>query len=89
MQGSHRAAWRETLGQRSLRGNGCPPKGSCPADSIDSIVGGLRCGPHTCGLCYWPLVIPSESRANMVAARLPVVVGVAMNNKAVRNKANG
>jgi hypothetical protein len=36
-----------------------------------------------------PLVIPAQSRANMVAARLPVVVGMAVNNKAVRNKANG
>src|SRR5262249_52075781 len=46
-----------SLGQRSLRGNGCPPERSCPADSIDSIVEGLRCGPHTCGLRYWPLAI--------------------------------
>src|SRR6476659_3026115 len=78
-----------SLGQRSLRGNGCSPERSRPADSIDGIVGGLRGGSHTCGLRCGPLMVPSQSRANMIAARLPVVVSVAMNNKAVRNEANG
>jgi hypothetical protein len=78
-----------SFGQRSLRGNGCPPERSCPPDSIDSIVRGLRCGPHTCGLRYWPLAIQLQSRADMVTARLPVVIGVAVNNKAARDEANG
>jgi hypothetical protein len=34
------------------------------------------------------MVIPSQSRADMIAARPPIVIGVAMNNKAVRNEAN-
>src|SRR5262249_47577498 len=61
-----------SLGQRSPRGNGCPPERSGPADPIDGVVGGLRCGPHTCGLRYWPLAIPSQPRTDMVATRLPV-----------------
>jgi hypothetical protein len=77
------------LGQRSLRGKGCSPERARPADSIDGIVGGLRGGSLTCGLRCRPLIVPSQSRANMVTARLPVVVGVAMNDKAVRNEANG
>src|SRR5262245_9019661 len=66
-----------SLGQRSLCGNGRPPERARPADSIDSIVGELRCCPHTCGLRCRPLSVPSEPRADMIAARLPVVIGVA------------
>src|SRR5262245_40583587 len=78
-----------SLGQRSLCGNDRPPERSRPADPIDGVVGGLRCGPDTCGLRYWPLASPSQAHADMVTARLPVILGVAVNNKAVRNEANG
>src|SRR5262245_41606414 len=82
-----------SLGQRSLRGDGRPPERSRPADPIDGVVGRswrwCEIVPMGTSCRRRPLAIQSQSRADMGAARLPVVVGVAVNNKAACNKANG
>src|SRR5437762_2815143 len=83
-----RAVWKPkpacldkiSLRMRPLRGKGRPPECSRPADSIDNIVGELRRGPYRRGLRCRPPSVPTQPRADMIAARPPVVVRVAMNN---------
>src|SRR5262249_20749838 len=82
-----------SLGQGSLRGDGRPPERSRPADPIDGVVGRswrwCEIVPMGSSCRRRPLAIQSQSRADMVTARLPVVISVAVNNKAACNKANG